>query len=188
MREFFLKRRVKKLKTVKGSELIWLLEHPTTFTSGIRFDKKDILNNKIKIFQTDRGGKITLHNPGQKIVYLVLNLNKRQKDIRKLINIIEKSIIEFLNFFGIKSYADKKNIGIWVKEKKIAAIGIKVTKWIAYHGCSINIDNNLEQYLNINPCGLENSKITSIYNEKKKKIKGVNKKLIEVFMKNINNF
>ena len=136
------------MKTGKGSELIWLLEHPTTFTSGIRFDKKDILNNKIKIFQTDRGGKITLHNPGQKIVYLVLNLNKRQKDIRKLINIIEKSIIEFLNFFGIKSYADKKNIGIWVKEKKIAAVGLRLKKWITYHGMSFNINPNLSYYNN----------------------------------------
>ena len=92
---------------------------------------------------------------------------KPKKDIRKFITAIENSIIETLKDFKISSFSDRKNIGIWVKGKKIAAIGLRVSRWIAFHGCSININNNLKQYLNIVPCGLNNELITSIYNEKK---------------------
>ncbi len=183
----FLNKRVEEIKNNKNDELIWILEHPLTFTAGIRFNKSEIIDKKIKLIQTNRGGKITLHDTGQKIVYFVLDLNKRKKDIRKLISAIEISIIEFLELYNIKGVADKKNIGIWVKQKKIAAIGLKVSRWIAYHGCSININNNLNQYLKIKPCGLDNKKMTSIYQEKNKKIEVVEKKLINIFTKNINN-
>jgi len=182
----FLDNRVKEIKENKNNELLWLLEHPITYTAGIRFHENEILDKKIKIIKTNRGGKITLHNPGQKIIYFVLNLNKRKKDIRKLINSIEKSIIEFLDIFKIKGKNDKKNIVIWVNEKKIAAIGLRVSSWVAYHGCSINFNNNLNQYLKIKPCGLDNQKVTSIYNEKKKLIKNVDNQLIKIFIKNIN--
>ena len=116
-----LLRRVEEVKINKEKELLWILEHPVTYTAGIRSNNKEIIDKKIKIINTNRGGKITLHNPGQKIIYFVLNLNKRKKDIRKLINIIEKSIIEFLRIYKIKGKKDKKNIGIWVNNKKIAA-------------------------------------------------------------------
>ena len=119
------------------------------------------------------------------MVYFVLNLNKRKKDIRRLINIIEKSIIEFLSLYKIKGKSDSKNIGIWVKDKKIAAIGLRVSRWIAYNGCSINIDNNLKYYHKIIPCGLDNKKITSVYNEKKIKPKNVNQLISKIFKKNI---
>ncbi len=180
-----LHKRVEELKINKGKELLWILEHPITYTAGIRSDKKEILDKKIKIIYTNRGGKITLHNPGQKIIYFILNLNKRKKDIRKLVSIIENSIIEFLRIYGIIGKKDKKNIGIWVNKKKIAAIGLRVSKWVAYHGCSININNNLSQYLKIIPCGLDNQKITSIYNEKGRIVKNIEKKLINIFLKNI---
>jgi len=180
-----LNKRVEELKKGIGDELLWILEHPVTFTAGIRADKNEILDNNIKIVNTNRGGKITLHSPGQKLVYFVLNLNKRKKDIRRLINIIEKSIIEFLSLYKIKGKSDSKNIGIWVKDKKIAAIGLRVSRWIAYHGCSINIDNNLKYYHKIIPCGLNNKKITSVYNEKKIKPKNVNQLLSKIFKKNI---
>ena len=182
----FLSKRVEKVKKNKASELLWILEHPLTYTGGVSFDSKDILDKKIGIIKTNRGGKITVHNKGQKIVYIVLNLNNRKKDIKNLINVIENNIIEFLNDYKIKGVKDKKNIGIWVKNKKIAAVGIRVSGWIAYHGYSINIDNNLQDYLKINPCGLNNRKITSIFNEKNIKIKNVNKKIIEIFLKNLN--
>jgi len=184
----YLNKRVQKIKEGGNNELLWILEHPITYTSGVRFNEKDILDKKINIIKTSRGGKITLHNPGQKIIYFVLNLNKRKKDIRKLINLIEKSIIEFLKLYKIKGYSDEKNIGIWVKEKKIAAIGLRVSKWIAYHGCAININNNLKQYLKIIPCGLDNKKITSVLNETNKITKTSNKKLINIFIKNLINF
>ena len=183
----FLKKRVDSLKRENGKELLWILEHPLTFTGGIRSKKNEILDKKIKIIQTNRGGKITLHNPGQKIIYLALNLNNRKRDIRNLIKQIEKSIIEFLKLYNIKGYADKENVGVWVGDKKIAAIGIRVTQWIAYHGCSININNNLKYYKKIVPCGLSNSKITSINNESKKKIINIEKKLIKIFKKNLKN-
>ena len=181
----FLKKRVEKVKK-GGRELVWFLEHPTTYTAGIRYKKEEILDKSIKIIKTNRGGKVTLHNPGQKIVYFVIDLNKRKKDIRNLVRQIENIIINFLSIYEIKSYADKKNIGIWVKGKKIAAIGIKVTNWIAYHGCSINIRNNLKEYKKISPCGLNNRNITSIKKEKKNIIGNVNKNLKNVFLKYLN--
>ena len=182
----FLHKRVEKLKVNKGKELLWILEHPVTYTAGIRSNNKEIIDKKIKIVKTNRGGKITLHNPGQKIIYFVLNLNKRKRDIRRLINGIEESIIEFLCAYKIKGEKDKKNIGIWVNKRKIAAIGLRISKWIAYHGCSININNNLNQYLKIIPCGLDNQKITSIYNENGVVAKNIEKKLKDIFVKNIN--
>ena len=183
----FLRKRVDSLKKQKDKDLLWILEHPLTFTSGIRSKKNEILDKKIKIIETNRGGKITLHNPGQKIVYLVLNLNNRKKDIRNLIKQIEISIIEFLKLYDINGYADKENIGVWVGGKKIAAIGIRVSQWVAYHGCSININNNLKHYKKIIPCGLDNNKITSVTKESKKKITNIEQKLKSIFTKNLKN-
>ena len=181
----FLNKRVDEVKNGKKRELLWILEHPTTYTAGVSFNQKEILDKKIEIVQSNRGGKITLHNPGQKIIYFVINLNNRKKDIRKFINVIEKSVIQFLEAYKIIAKKDKKNIGIWVHQKKIAAIGIRVSRWVAYHGCSINISNNLNQYLKIIPCGLDNRKVTSIFEEKKIKPKNYENKLAEIFIKNI---
>jgi lipoyl(octanoyl) transferase len=183
----YLNKRVEEVKINKNRELIWILEHPTTYTAGVSFNKKEIIDKKIKIIKSNRGGKITLHNPGQKIVYFVINLNKRKKDIRKLINSIEKSIIQFLENYKIKAKNDKKNIGIWVRDKKIAAIGIRVSRWVAYHGCSINISNNLNQYLKIIPCGLDNKRVTSMSNLIDIKPKNFENNLANIFIKNINN-
>ena len=181
-----LQKRVEIIKAGKGCDLLWILEHPLIYTAGIRSNKNDILDNKIEIIKTGRGGKITLHNPGQKIIYFALNLSKRKKDIRKLINTIEESIIEFLKIYNIEGKKDKNNVGIWVDGKKIAAIGLRVSRWVAYHGCSININNNLKDYLKIIPCGLNNKKITSIFNEKRQNIQNIEKNIIDIFIKKIN--
>ena len=181
----YLNKRVEEVKNGTNKELLWILEHPTTYTGGVSFNKKEIIDKKVKIIKSNRGGKITLHNPGQKIVYFVINLNERKKDIRKLINSIENSIIEFLKNYKIQAKNDKKNIGIWVKDKKIAAIGIRVSRWIAYHGCSINISNNLNQYLKIIPCGLDNKKITSILKIRNIKPNNYENNLANIFIKNI---
>ena len=183
----FLNKRVDEVKLGKKKELIWILEHPSTFTAGVSYNKKDIIDKKIKIIKTNRGGKITLHNPNQKIIYFVINLNKRKKDIRKLIYAIENSIIQFLKIYKINAKKDKKNIGIWVNSKKIAAIGLRVSRWVAFHGCSINISNDLNEYLKIIPCGLDNKKVTSIKNEKNLNPINYEKKLANIFIKNINN-
>ncbi len=180
-----LESRVKDVEKGIKNELIWILEHPITYTAGIRAKSNEILDKKIKVIQTNRGGKITLHGPGQKIIYLVINLNNRKKDIRLLVRTIEQSIIEFLKFYNIEANSDKKNIGIWVKSKKIAAIGIKVKKWIAYHGCSININNNLKLYKKIVPCGLDNNKITSLKDLNIKKFGKIDKNLKNIFLNNL---
>ena len=177
----FLEKRVNKVKK-GGRELVWFLEHQTTYTAGIRYKNNEIIDKSIKLIKTNRGGKITIHNPGQKIVYFVLNLNKRKKNIRNLVRQIEHIIIDFLKIYGINSYADKDNIGIWVNQKKIAAIGIRVSRWVAYHGFAINIDNNLDDYLKIIPCGLDNKKITSIKNEGVRSFE-IDKNLKNVFFK-----
>ena len=179
----FLEKRVSLVKS-GGRELVWFLEHPITYTAGIRSKDEEILDKSISVLKTNRGGKITLHNPGQQVVYFVINLNKRKKDIRNLVKQIENTIIKFLKIYKIKSYADRKNIGIWVEKRKIAAIGIRVTRWIAYHGFSINVENNLNDYKKIIPCGLDNQKITSIKNEKKI-IKTIKKNLKRIFLEHL---
>ena len=98
----YLNKRVEEVKNGTNKELLWILEHPTTYTAGVSFNKKEILDKKIKIVKSNRGGKITLHNPGQKIIYFVINLNKRKKDIRRFIDSIEKSIIQFLKNYKIQ--------------------------------------------------------------------------------------
>ena len=180
-----LEKRVLDVEKGKKKELLWILEHPRIYTGGIRSKDSEILDKNIKYISTNRGGKITLHNPGQKIVYFVINLNKRNKDIRKFINIIEKSVIDFLNIYKVNGKSDRKNIGIWVKNKKISAIGIRVKKWIAYHGCSININNNLLDYKKIIPCGLDNKNITSLKELGIHEIDNVNKNLKIIFLKNL---
>ncbi len=162
----FLEKRITKINRNDANELIWILEHPSIFTAGTSFNENDILDKSIKVVKTSRGGKITWHGPGQLVCYFVINLNNRKKDIRKFLNIIENSIIASLKKFGINSYSDRKNIGIWNKinnkEKKIGAIGIKVKKWIAYHGFSININSSMSNYKKIIPCGIKDKEITSL--------------------------
>ena len=180
-----LEKRVQNLARNNGKELIWFLEHKPIFTAGTSYKETEILEKSIKILKTNRGGKITWHGPGQIICYMVINLNNRKKDIRKFISALENSILQFLNIYKIKAKSDKKNIGIWVKGKKIAAIGLRVSRWIVFHGCSININNNLKQYLNIAPCGLDNELVTSIYNEKKIRLQNYEKKIADIFIENI---
>ena len=162
----FLEKRVLEVHKKKSNELIWVLEHTPTFTAGKTYKKNEILDNKINLIKTSRGGKITWHGPGQLICYFVIDLNKRNKDIRKFLILIEKTLIETLKKYQIKSFCDQKNIGIWIGDqnnsKKIAAIGIRVKKWIAYHGFSLNVSNDLTKYKGIVPCGIKDKGITSL--------------------------
>ena len=183
----FLEKRVTEINKSEANELIWILEHPSTFTAGTGFDKSDILDKSIDIIKTSRGGKITWHGPGQLICYLAINLNNRKRDIRKFINIIENSIILSLKSFGIHSHSDKKNIGIWTKlnneDRKVGAIGIKIKRWIAYHGFSININNDISNYGKIIPCGIKDKDVTTL-----KKIDNQNyNELPEEIIKNLIN-
>ena len=186
-----MEERLLNLDLNKANELIWTLEHPDIYTAGTSYNDADILDKSIKILKTNRGGKITYHGPGQLICYFVLDLKKRKKDIRNFISIIEKTIIETLNFFSIESFSDKENIGIWYKDgeqtKKIAAIGVRISKWIAYHGFSININNNLKKYNAIIPCGIKDKGITNLKQIKDQDYKELDKKLVEIFISKLSN-
>ena len=161
-----LKERLVNINNKKKGDLIWVLEHDEIYTAGTSYKEEEILNKDINITKTNRGGKITYHGPGQLICYFAIDLKRRQKNIRKFITLIEKTIIESLSEFNIKSFGDPKNIGIWVDEKnnikKIAAIGIRISKWVAYHGFAINIKNELSKYKNIIPCGISDKGITNL--------------------------
>ena len=184
-----LEERLIRINEEKAPDLIWSLEHLPVYTAGTNHKKTEILDSSIDVIKTNRGGKITYHGPGQKVFYFVIDLKKFNKDIRKFLSIIEKTIIQTLNEYGVKSYADKKNIGIWIKQNnkinKIAAIGIKVKKWIAYHGFSINISNSLESYKKIIPCGIKNKSVSNLKNINNQDYSDLDDKIIKNFISNL---
>ena len=187
----FLEDRAKKINKNESEELIWILEHPSIFTAGTSFNENDILDKSINITKTSRGGKITWHGPGQLICYLAINLNNRKKDIRNFIKILENSIIKTLTEYDIQSYNDRKNIGIWVntngRSEKVAAIGIKVKKWIAYHGFSLNIDNDLSNYKKIIPCGIIDKGVTNLKKINNRNYNKIAEKIIKNLYSNLEN-
>ena len=184
----FMEQRLQKIFNNNEQELIWTLEHKEIFTAGTSYNKNEIIDKSIKITETNRGGKITYHGPGQLICYFVIDL-RNKKDIRKFITCIEKTIIETLRNFDLETFSDKDNIGIWHKKNgiinKVAAIGIRVKKWIAYHGFAININNNLDQYKKIIPCGIKNKGITNLISIKNKDYSKLENLLIENFISNL---
>ena len=193
----FMKNKVEKIISSKENQAIWLLEHPSIYTLGRSAVKSDIKNNiDIPYIYTDRGGKITYHGPGQKIIYIMLNLKEifnNQPDIKLFINMLGKWIVSILSKNNILAYIDTENIGIWVKDsnntnKKIASIGIKLKKWISYHGIALNINPNMNYFNNINPCGISNCKMTSIYGENNKLIENyqLNELIKNTFLENFN--
>ena len=186
-----MEKRLKNLHEKKANELIWILEHDHIYTAGTSYKESEILDKSINIIKTNRGGKITYHGPGQLICYFVIDLKKDKKDIRRFISIIEKSIIDTLSSYNIKTFADKENIGIWHDNdnqiKKVAAIGIRISKRIAYHGFSINISNDLKKYESIIPCGIQNKGVTNLKTIKDQNYNKLDDKLIENFISNLEN-
>jgi len=184
-----LEKRVIDVSLKKKNELIWILEHPSIFTAGKRYLESEIIDKKIKLVKTKRGGKITWHGKGQLICYFVIDLSKRNKDIRKFVNLIEKVIIESLNKYNIGSFSDRKNIGIWTKDKnkikKIGAIGIRIKNWIAFHGFSLNINNSLSKYKKIIPCGIKDKDVTNLQLIKNQSYKKIKDEIIFNFIKNL---
>jgi lipoyl(octanoyl) transferase len=185
----FMEQRLLDINSKKSRDLIWILEHEDLYTAGKNYKDDEILDKSINILKTNRGGKITYHGPGQLICYFVIDLKKRNKDIRKFVSIIEKTIIETLNYYGIETFSDRKNIGIWYRDnskiKKIAAIGIRVSKWIAYHGFSININNDLKKYKAIIPCGIKDKEVTNLKKIKDQNYNKIDDKLIKNFILNL---
>ena len=187
----YMEKRLEQISKGKKNELIWTLEHEDIYTGGTSYKSNEILDSSIKFIKTNRGGKITYHGSGQLVFYFVLDLKKRKINIKKLITIIEKTIVDTLDYFKINSFADRKNIGIWYKKnkkiEKVAAIGIKVKKWIAFHGFSINICNDLKKYEKIIPCGIKEKKITNLVKIKNQDYKTISDILIKKFLINIEN-
>ena len=187
----FLEERLLDIHNSKKGDLIWILEHDEIYTAGTSYNEDELINKNISLIKTNRGGKITYHGPGQLICYFVIDLKKRHKDIRKFISLIEKTIIESLLQFDINSFGDPKNVGIWINEKpnikKIAAIGIRVSKWIAYHGFAINISNDLRKYQNIIPCGIIDKGVTNLKKINNQNYNNLSDVIIDNFTKNLEN-
>ncbi len=188
----YMENRVNEIIKNQNDELAWLLSHPAIYTSGSTDHKSDLLNNnKIPVIKTNRGGKYTYHGPGQRVVYLMINLNNRKKDIKFFVNQLEKLIIEILSNFHIVAEAIPDHHGVFVKKDngqlyKIASIGLKVKKWVTYHGFSININPDLSHYEGIRPCGMSSKFVTSFsdlgYNIKSKEIdKTIETTLVKYF-------
>jgi len=184
-----LQERLLDISENKKNDLIWILEHEEIYTAGTSYKEEEILNKTIKLIKTNRGGKVTYHGPGQLICYFAIDLKKRQKDIRKFITLIEKTIIESLSEFNIESFGDPKNIGIWFDDKtevkKIAAIGIRISKWIAYHGFAINIENDLSKYQNIIPCGISDKGVTNLKQINDQNYNNLSDVIVKNFTKNL---
>ena len=187
----FMENRVLDVNEGKSEELVWTLKHNDLYTAGANSKEIEIIDKSIKVTKTNRGGKITYHGPGQLICYFVIDLKKRKKDVRKFISLIEKTIIDTLKLYKIDTFADKKNIGIWHKSnskiEKVAAVGVRVRKWIAYHGFSININNDLKKYNTIIPCGIRDKGVTNLNTIINQNYDNIDDKLIENFTRNLKN-
>ena len=181
----FMENKVSQVKDNSCREIIWFLEHPSIYTSGRGNPIKQDKINKIPIYNTSRGGKLTWHGPGQRIIYFIINLKKRGLDIRRFVNNIEQFIISSLSNLDIKAYKKNKIVGIWTLDKnkneaKIGSLGLRVSKGIIYHGLSINVSCDLSNFNNIDPCGIKDSRVTSI-----KSLKNVtSKKVVDEVLKN----
>ena len=186
-----MEERLLQIDQKKSKDLIWVLEHENIYTAGTSYKENEILDNSIKVFKTNRGGKITYHGPGQLVCYFVIDLKKIKKDIRNFISIIEKTIIDSLKSYNINTFSDKENIGIWYDDnseiKKVAAIGVRVSKWIAYHGFSINIDNDLKKYDAIIPCGVKDKGITNLKTINNQSYADLKDRIIKNFISNLQN-
>jgi lipoyl(octanoyl) transferase len=171
----FMESRASDIASNKKKELIWLVEHPPLYTAGASAKEKDLLDkNSFPVYRTRRGGKFTYHGPGQRVAYVMLDLNKRERDVRSFVEFLERWIIATLQEFNIEGEIRPDRVGVWIRrkdkekgadgnflEEKIAAIGLKLRKWVSFHGISININPNLDHFSGIVPCGAENFGVTS---------------------------
>ena len=168
--------RVQKIIDGKASEAIWLLEHPPTYTAGTSARKEDLLStNLFPVYSTKRGGQYTYHGPGQRVIYVMLDLNRRGRDVRAFVKALENWVITTLDHFNITGEIRYGRVGVWVKrpekpispygntaEDKIAAIGLRLRKWVSFHGISINVEPDLDHFSGIIPCGISEHGVTSL--------------------------
>ncbi len=164
----FMEDRAGMIRGRQAPEAVWLLEHPPIYTAGTSADKTDLLMpNRLPVYTTGRGGEYTYHGPGQRVAYVMLDLNKRGNDIRTYVRNLEEWIISSLNRLGVKGERRKGRVGIWVsdgkgEEKKIAAIGVRVRRWVTFHGIAVNVAPDLSHFDGIVPCGISDYGVTSL--------------------------
>ena len=182
-----MENRVEHISSKIKSELLWFLEHPAIYTAGTSSNEKDLLKkNTFPVFKTSRGGEYTYHGPGQRIIYIMLNLRERSYDIRRFVNTLESWIVDSLSDLGVESRLIKGKVGVWIDkrgepEEKIASIGLRVRKGITFHGISLNIDPNLDHFNGIVSCGNKKNGVTSL---KKLGIILPKEKIDEILLKN----
>lgn len=161
--------RVEAISNGNAPELVWLLEHPSLYTSGTSAHPSDLLDNKgFPVYETGRGGQFTYHGPGQRVAYVMLNLKNRGQDVKQFVWQLEEWIIRTLRHFDVVGERREGRVGIWVAgkggaENKIAAIGIRVRKWVSFHGISINVSPDLSHFEGIIPCGIREHGVTSLH-------------------------
>ena len=161
-----MEERVNLIHQRKISEQLWLLEHPSLYTAGSSAKSGDLLLPSLfPVYETGRGGQYTYHGPGQRVAYVMIDLKKRQKDVRKFVWSLEEWLIQTLDFFSIQGIRHPGRVGIWVthkgQEKKIAALGIRLRHWVSFHGVALNVFPNLDHFKGIVPCGLSTYGVTS---------------------------
>jgi lipoyl(octanoyl) transferase len=162
--------RVEDILTGRAGELIWLVEHPALYTAGTSAKATDLLSQRFPVYQAGRGGEYTYHGPGQRVVYVMLNLKARgAMDVRRYVASLEAWIISALKQFGVEGFTREGRVGVWVStpsplegEKKVAAIGIRIRKWVTFHGICINVNPDLSHYAGIVPCGIREFGVTSL--------------------------
>lgn len=163
-----MEKRVEDIIAGNAPELVWLVEHPPLYTAGTSASESDLLSKEFPLYQTGRGGQITYHGPGQRVAYVMLNLKKRDAmDIRLFVKNLERWLIATIAEFGVQGEIREGRVGVWVNnettEAKIAALGIRVRKWVTFHGISLNINPDLSHYSGIVPCGIRGFGVTSLH-------------------------
>lgn len=163
-----MQQRVQNIAEGEADELVWLLQHPSLYTAGTSAKRSDLLDARFPVYEAGRGGEYTYHGPGQRVAYAMLDLNQRGRDVRAYVKKLEQWIILTLREFGIEGFTRKERIGVWVHvsgpiktEKKIAALGIRLRKWVSFHGIALNVMPDLSHYSGIVPCGISDYGVTS---------------------------
>lgn len=167
----FMEERVKAISEGREAELVWLVEHPPLYTAGTSADPNDLVEpDRFPVYQTGRGGQYTYHGPGQRVAYVMLDLERRGKDIRAFVAALERWLIGALASFNVRGERREDRVGVWVRrpdkgdgaEDKIAAIGIRIRRWVTFHGISLNVEPNLDHFAGIVPCGIRGYGVTSL--------------------------
>lgn len=172
----FMEARAAEIAAGEAGECIWLLEHPALYTAGTSARPEDLTDpDRFPVFESKRGGQYTYHGPGQRVVYVMLDLNRRGRDVRRFVQMLENWVIAALGEFNVTGHIREGRVGVWVErpekprtvtdamaEDKIAAIGIRLRKWVSFHGISINVDPDLEHFTGIVPCGITEHGVTSL--------------------------